>query len=133
MCAALQRCAPYFVAVVRCWTHRDTHTTPAMGPPRWGEPAAHLALERAQSNLHFASWRLDSSILRSQRREELPGRVATGELGDATDLVHARHAALCNHLAQQPGGAYVLLQDEEGLGVWRLEQEGAALHRLCGK
>lgn len=102
------------------------------------EPQGHLALDRALANLSFASWRLTSSILRSQGALPLPAPAAPPRAGD-TDYCTARHAALLNALVQQPRGCYAFLEGGQP-GQLQLHhadvgEHGQApqLRRVCGE
>lgn len=105
------------------------------------EPS-HLRLDRRKANLHFSSWRLSSSILRSEGTIALPLPAAPAQTAD-TDYVAARHAALLNRVTQQPGGCYVFLEEPTAppagpqLALYHLDvgESGTApqLHRVQGK
>ena len=71
----------------------------------------HLRLERRKANLHFASWRLNNSIARSEDCVPLPAPAAPAQASD-TDYVTARHAALLNGVTQQPHGCYAFLEEQ---------------------
>lgn len=85
---------------------------------------AQLQLDRRRANLHFNSWRLSSSILRSEGSVALPAPAPLTRAAD-TDYVVARHAALLNGITQQPHACYVFLEEGQGVG-----QPPLALHQL---
>ena len=110
-------------------------------PPQPG----HLRLERRKANLHFASWRLNNSIARSEDCVPLPAPAAPAQASD-TDYVTARHAALLNGVTQQPTGCYAFLEEQgqqqqqspsSQLELYQLElaepSKPPQLHRVCGE
>ena len=87
-------------------------------------PPGYLRLERRWANLQFASWRLSSTIARSEGCVPLPAPAAPPQASD-TDYCTARHAALLNALVQQPHGCYAFLEGDEAA------QQGALqLHQI---
>ena len=104
----------------------------------------HLRLERRKANLHFASWRLNNSIARSEDCVPLPAPAAPAQASD-TDYVTARHAALLNGVTQQPTGCYAFLEEQgqqqqppsSQLALYQLDlaepSRPPQLRRVCGE
>ena len=119
-------CCVLFFVMLLCLGTRTEMTVPqGVGSTRT------LTLDRALSSLHFESWRL-GGILAAPEPETvaLPRAVYVPEQA-ATDYVHARHAALHNHLTTQPVGVYLFVDGRDNAVLCSVAQDNA-VDPLCG-
>lgn len=83
---------------------------------------SQLQLDRQHANLLFSSWRLGRGLVKQGFQEVLLGGSVATTTGE-TDYVHARLAALYNHLIAQPHGHYLFLSTAEGLILQQLHEQ----------
>ena len=106
--------------------------------------AAQLKLDRSLGSPLFGSWRLEPEADVRHASHGLPGRVLPPLAGarphaGGSSFLQTKTVVTHNHVHQQPGGAYVFLQDgpEQPVSVYRLDYidggaHGIAIHRITG-